>query len=189
MRSAANLWTEVYVHLVIYKSGKCRYIRVRSDSMAECLSTGNSHQNRPDFNVFLLFSRKRTGSPTMAPCTRLCVAGFFKTSYRIPRTLKETTRISSQRSLWLAFLKGCRCLWTARNRQEFEPFETVDSASIDSDGLLCSPPLFFSTFPRFQKVCLFLATNSLQFRATSPLCLSGSVSVADCLAQSRLSFL
>lgn len=140
------------------------------------------------FRRFSLFAEK-DGFSNDGSVYTLYVAGFFKTSYRIPRTLKETTRISSQRSLWLAFVKGCRCLWTARNLQEFEPFETVDSASIDSDGLLCSPPLFFSTYPRFQKVCFFLATNSLQFRATSPLCLSSSVWVASCLAQSRLSFL
>lgn len=94
------------------------------------------------FRRFSLFAEKDGFSNDSSVYT-LYVAGFFKTSYRIPRTLKETTRISSQRSLWLAFLKGCRCLWTARNRQGFEPFEAVDSASIDSDGLLCSPPLFF----------------------------------------------
>lgn len=94
------------------------------------------------FRRFSLFAEK-DGFSNDGSVYTLYVAGFFKTSYRIPRTLKETTRISSQRSLWLAFLKGCRCLWTARNRQEFEPFEAVDSASIDSDGLLCSPPLFF----------------------------------------------
>lgn len=60
------------------------------------------------------------------------VHGFFETSYRIPRTLKETARISVPTFLYESFLKGC----LYRDRQEFNPFETFDRARIDFDGLL-----------------------------------------------------
>lgn len=82
------------------------------------------------------------------------VHGFFETSYRIPRTLKETARISVPTFLYEPSLKGC----LYRNRQEFNPFETFDRARIDFDGLLI----------------LLLSLFFLSFHATNPLLISVS---------------
>lgn len=124
----------------------------------------NFHQNRPDFDVSpLLFSSSwekiegegQTGSAVAR------VHGFLETSYRIPRTLKETARISFQRFSMSRFWKAASIEATGKNSTRLK---RLIVPGIDFDGLLIPSPFSFSLFIfPIVPMCHFHATNPVLF--------------------------